>query len=222
MKFKKPKLVCYDWDNTLVDTMPVTLVSMNLLYERYKLPRLSIGDIVKINGYCFSDVFTAVFGRDDSKAVQEEYQAIYDNYAENMLQPIPHSIETVKMIHDFGIPQAVMSNKPGYIVRREAEKFHFAEYFEFIVGPDDSGFAKPDQRMFNPVYEKMEFKDRWHHPDKLWFFGDAEADVDYAKAINARLFFLGDTSLVHNFSTDQLVILKGHSDMKNIEFYDEV
>ena len=198
--------------------MPVTLVSMNLLYERYKLPKLSIKDIIKINGYCFSDVFTAIFGKHNSKAVQEEYQSIYDNYAKNMLQPMPNSIETVKMMHNFGISQVVMSNKPGYIVRREAERFGFTEYFEFIVGADDSGFAKPDPRMFNPVYEKIEFKDKWHHPDKLWFFGDAEADIEYAKAINARLFFLGDATLVRNFSTDQLVLLKDHSEIKNIEF----
>ncbi len=71
--------------------------------------------------------------------------------------------------------------------------------------------------MFNPVYEKIEFKETWHQPDKLWFFGDAEADVDFARNINARLFFLGDSSFVDDFPANQLVLLSCHKDVQNIE-----
>ena len=218
MKLKKPKLICYDRDNTLVNTMPITLISMNMLYKKYGIPELSVPDVVKINGYCFADVFTAQFGEKQSKAIQAEYQALYDNYAKDMLQPLAGAKETLKKFRDMGIPQVVMSNKPGDIVRREADGFYFNKYFDFIVGYTDSGFAKPDPRMFNPVYERMEFKEKWHNPDKLWFFGDAEADVDFARNINARLFFLGDSDLVKDFPHDQVVLLKAHSDVQNIEF----
>jgi phosphoglycolate phosphatase len=218
LRLKKPKLICYDWDNTLVDTQPVTLASMNMLYEKYNLPKLTMLDVIKINGYCFSDVFTAQFGEDKSKLIQEEYQILYDYCAKDTLQPLPWAGETLKMFHDKGIKQCVMSNKPGNIVRREADKFNFTKYFDFIIGYTDSGYAKPDPKMFSPVYKKMEFKEKWHHPDKLWFFGDAEADVDFAKNINARLFFLGDCSLADDFPNDQLVLLNSHKDLHDIEF----
>ena len=218
LKVKKPKLICYDWDNTLVNTQPVTLVSMNMLYKKYNLPELTITDVIKINGYCFSDVFTAQFGKKHSKAIQAEYQALYDNYAKGMLQPLTGAKETLKFFHESGIKQCVMSNKPGDIVRREADRFNFIKYFDFIIGYTDSGCPKPDPKMFNPVYERMEFKEKWQHPDKLWFFGDAEADVSFAENINARLFFFGDSALVDDFPLDQLVLLRSHSDLKNIEF----
>ena len=218
MKLKKPKLVCYDWDNTLVNTMPATLVSMNMLYKKYNIPELSVEDVIKINGYCFADVFDAQFGKKNSKAIQMEYQALYDNYANDILQPINGAIDTLKLIRDAGIKQCVMSNKPGHIVRREADKFFMTKYFDFIIGYTDSGYAKPDPRMFEPTHNYMEFKEKWHHPDKLWFFGDASADVEFAKNINARLFFLGDSSLVDNFPLDQLVLLQSHKDLQNIEW----
>ncbi len=218
MIFNKPKLVCYDWDNTLVNTLPVTLISMNLLYKKYNLPELSVEDIYKINGYSFEEVFVAAFGKEYAASVQEEYQVIYNNIANNMLQPMNYSIDTLRFFKKNNIPQCVISNKPGYIVREEAEKFGFDKYFEIIIGPSDSGFAKPDIRMFEPVKNKIEFKDIWHHPDKLWFFGDAEADLQFAKVINARLFFLGDKQLVKDFPTDQLVIISSHSEIDNLEF----
>lgn len=216
--FKKPKLICYDWDNTLIDTQPVTLMSMNMLYKKYNLPELTLLDVVRINGYCFSDVFDAQFGKKNSAAIQAEYQSLYDTCAKDILRPLTGAKETLKMFHEIGIKQCVMSNKPGDIVRSEAEKFNFAKYFDFIVGYTDSGYAKPDSRMFNPVYEKMDFKEKWQHPEKLWFFGDASADIEFAKNINARLFFLGDSSLTNNFPTDQLVLLKSHSDLKDLKF----
>ena len=218
MELRKLKLICYDWDKNLVNTQPVTLVSMNMLYKKYNLPELTIPDIIRINGYCFQDVFIAQFGKQNAPAIQAEYQALYDNYAQDMLQPLIGAKETLKKFHEAGIKQCVMSNKPGYIVRREADKFYFTKYFDFIVGYTDSGYAKPDPRMFDPVYEKMEFKEKWHHPDKLWFFGDAEADVEFAKNINARLFFLGDSSLVDNFPLDQLELLRSHQDIQDITF----
>ncbi|MBQ7552240.1 MAG: HAD family hydrolase [Rickettsiales bacterium] len=221
MKFKKPKLVCYDWDNTLVNTVPVTLISMNMLYKKYNLPELSVEDIYKINGYSFEQVFVATFGKKYSKNIQDEYQVIYNQVAENMLQPINGSLDTVKKIYNFGIKQVVISNKPGNIVRYEAEKFGYSKYFEIIIGPNDSGYAKPDIRMFNPIKETNLFKDKWFHPDKLWFFGDADADLNFAKVINARLFFLGDKKLVNNFPTDQLVMLNSHNDIQKLEIIEE-
>lgn len=218
MKFKKPKLICYDWDNTIVNTNPITLKALNLLYSKYGMPELTMTDIIRINGYYFADMFTAIFGKKNTLAIQQEYQSIYDNYAKCMLQPLVGAVETIKMMNDFGIKQVVISNKPSYIVKREAEAFHVLKYFELIIGPTDSGYAKPDPRMFDPVYEKVEFKDKWFHPNKLWFFGDALVDAEFAKAINARLFFLGDPALINDFPLDQLVPLNAHSDLKNLEF----
>ena len=217
LKLKKPKLICYDWDNTLVDTQPITLVTMNMLYKKYNLPELTVPDIVKINGYCFSDVFIATFGKKNADAIQAEYQTLYNNYSKDMLQPLAHAKDTLSMFRDLGIKQCVMSNKPGYIVRAEAERFYFEKYFDFIVGYTDSGYAKPDPRMFDPVYEKMNFKEKWQNPEQLWFFGDAEADIDFARNINARLFFLGDSELVYDFPMNQLILLRGHSDLKDLE-----
>lgn len=221
IRVKKPKLICYDWDNTLVNTQPITLVSMNMLYKKYGLPELTVLDVIKINGYCFADVFKAQFGKKYADAIQDEYQVLYDNYAKDALQPLAYARETLRKFRDAGIKQCVMSNKPGHIVRREAEGFYFAKYFDFIVGYTDSGYAKPDPRMFNPVYEKMEFKEKWQHPDKLWFFGDASADVDFAKNINAHLFFLGDAELVKKFPSDQLTLLSGHQDIQDLVFIEE-
>lgn len=221
MKFRKPKLVCYDWDNTLVNTVPVTLISMNMLYKKYNLPELSVEDIYRINGYSFEQVFVATFGKEYSGDILNEYQVIYNQVAENMLQPINGSLDTVKKIHNFGLKQIVISNKSSDIVIHEAEKFGYKKYFEKIIGPNDSGYAKPDIRMFDPIKKSELFKDKWFHPDKLWFFGDAYADLNFAKVINARLFFLGDRKLINNFPNDQLVILNSHNDMKELEIFDE-
>ena len=218
MKFRKPKLVCYDWDNTLVDTQPVTLVSMNMLYKQYGKPELTVPDIVRINGYYFADVFTATFGKEMTKQIQAEYQLLYDNYAKDMLQPIQGALDTVKKIHEAGIKQIVISNKPSNIVRREAEKFYFSKYFDLIVGPTDCNSTKPHIEVFNYVKTQIEFKEKWHHPDKLWFFGDAGVDMEFAKQINARLFFLGSSSIVENFPTNHLVLLKSHHQLQSLEF----
>ena len=215
---RKPKLICYDWDNTLVNTQPVTLVSMNMLYKKYNKPELTLQDIIKINGYYFADVFTATFGEKMTKQIQEEYQLLYDHYAQDMLQPIPYALDTVKKMNEAGIKQIVISNKPSNIVRREAKKFYFAKYFDLIVGPTDCNSSKPNIEMFNYVVNKIEFKKTWYHPDKLWYFGDAGVDMEFAKKINARLFFFGSPSIIENFPTKRLMLIQAHSQLQSLEF----
>ena len=221
MEFKKPKVICYDWDNTLVNTLPVTLISMNLLYKKYGIPELVVDDVYKINGYSFEQVFVATFGKEQARKIQDEYQLIYNQYSQNMLQPLEGAKETIRFFHNEGIKQCVLSNKPGTIVREEAERFGFAKYFELIAGPDDTGAAKPDRAMFDIVEKNIEFKDKWHHPSKLWFFGDASVDAEFAKNINAHLFFFGDISLINNFPTDQLTMLKSRHEIKHFTFEEE-
>jgi len=76
-----------------------------------------------------------------------------------------------------GIYLAVVSNKTGKYLRKEAAHLGWTEHFGRLIGAQD---AERDKPAIDPVIMAMEPSGRALGPD-VWFVGDAAIDVECAR-----------------------------------------
>lgn len=195
MFYAKPKLICYDFDETLVSSKEVYKKSLNLLCEKYGIRKRTDEEMDIINKACFKDVLSALFGEENEQNIHQEYEFGYAMYSRQLCHPIFGSFEFVQTSKENGILQAIISNKPNNIVEQEVDRIGFGKYIDVVIG-SSYGFKKPDKEILDIIVEKLNIDKQVL--DTIWMFGDSIPDVEFAKNINAKMFFVGDKNLLSN------------------------
>jgi phosphoglycolate phosphatase len=175
----RPRAVLFDWDNTLVDSWPSihdalqhTLTAMGhapwTLEESKARVRLSL-----------RDSFPALFGTrwDEARRIyMEAFQAVHLE----RLTALSGVVELLDHLQGAGFYLAVVSNKTGPVLRREAEHLGWSRYFTRLVGATDAAADKPDPA---PIHLALEGSGIAAGPD-VWYVGDTAVDIECAR--NAR------------------------------------
>ncbi len=220
---KKPKLVCFDWDNTIVNTNPLAFESLNIFFRELGVPEIEKSDMVGINNLVFEDYIRSCLEKAnvnyDEKEFRERYARIYDSLKVKLLEPILGAFDVIKKLNSLGIYQAVISNKGSHIVNVECERFGFSKYINYITGPQDAGFFKPNIGIFEFTVKKLEEKIGSKlnlEEGDVWFFGDSTIDYEFSKIINARFFGIGD-QIKNTIKDDKnATLLSNYQDFKEI------
>jgi phosphoglycolate phosphatase len=171
----RPRAVLFDWDNTLVDSWPTihaalehTLTAMGrapwTLEESKARVRLSL-----------RDSFPVLFG-----ARWEEARRIYMEAFEAIhlerLAALSGVVELLDHLHGAGFYLAVVSNKTGRVLRREAEHLGWSRYFARLVGAHDATADKPDPA---PIHLALAGSGITAGP-LVWYVGDTAVDIECA------------------------------------------
>jgi phosphoglycolate phosphatase len=171
----RPRAVLFDWDNTLVDSWPVihdalqqTLTAMGhapwTLAESKARVRLSL-----------RDSFPLLFGERWEDARKIYLDAFLSIHLER-LAALAGVVELLDHLHGAGFYLAVVSNKTGGILRREAEHLGWSRYFARLVGAGDAAADKPDAA---PIHLALDGGGIAAGPD-VWYVGDTAIDVECA------------------------------------------
>lgn len=182
-----PKVVLFDWDNTLVDNWRVILDSINYTLELYEMPILTVDEFWARPHHSVRDASKELFGHDHLRAVDIYYERVKEKHLEN-LQVMEGAHELLDLLATRGIFVGIVSNKQGEILRRESTHLGWDHHFGSIVGsldtPEDKPSALPGLHALKPS-----FVDPGHD---VWFVGDSIVDVLCAKAMNAVPVVVGE------------------------------
>lgn len=215
MRYKKPELICYDFDETLVTMDLVYKNALNIMCEKYGLRLRTDEDMEIINEATFVDVIGALFGAKIEPQMHQEYELGYLACSYNFSHLISGALEFVQKCHKLGIKQAIVSNKPDHIAIPEIKRFGFFDYVDAIVGTN-CGYRKPDKKMFYEVLKQINLSTETFEKDvdsekcDIWMFGDSTSDIEFAQNIKAKMFFIGkqeritkniDLSCFENFTS---------------------
>lgn len=193
MFYTKPKLICYDFDETLVSSKEVYKKSLNLLCEKYGIRKRTDEEMDVINKACFKDVLSALFGNENEKNIHQEYEFGYAMYSQQLCHPIYGSFEFVQNSKANGILQAIISNKPNHIVEPEVDRIGFGNYIDVVIG-SSYGYKKPAKEILDIIVDKLNIDKQVL--DKIWMFGDSIPDIEFAKNIKAKMFFVGNQNIL--------------------------
>lgn len=171
----RPKAILLDWDNTLVDNsesiheaMIATLLGMGHapwpLAETQRRARRSL-----------RESFPEIFGDQWERAREIFHQRFAADHL-NGLKTSPGAEDMLAGLATRGIYLAVVSNKTGSYLRREAAHLGWDRYFGAIVGATD---AEADKPAVAPVDLALA-KSGVVRGRSVWFVGDGAVDMDCA------------------------------------------
>ncbi len=163
------KLIIWDWDNTLVDTFGAILSAQNVMRHFYGLPAWTKQEAKAAMNVSGRNLIADMVGADKAQEARQIYlQAYTKNAAAINLKA--GAIEVLEKARSLGYINVLASNKAGSILRNEAHTLNVDEYFDRIIGAEDTDNDKPSKSFADAAIAGFIF-------DKLYSIGDGKADI---------------------------------------------
>ncbi|MFC1770948.1 HAD family hydrolase [Candidatus Margulisiibacteriota bacterium] len=177
------KLVVFDLDGTLVDSLNDIVSSLNFVLGKYNGRQVSVNHVKKFIGLSLNNlIIDSLSGSAvDLSKVREEFLS---NYHQNLLQtlkPYNEVVELLQYLYENNIKQCVLTNSLEASARKIISHLGWDKYFEMIVAPDTYGFRKPDPGGLIEILAKYSFS-----KDEIIMVGDTQADIMVAKAVDIK------------------------------------
>ncbi len=181
----KKKLLIFDLDGTIADTIYSIRDGVNLAMDKYGLPRRDYEQIRQAIGNGARELIRLSVPEDRRAdaafvdAVFADYNALYNITYANIEGCYPHMSEALHVLYERGYTLAVLSNKQDIYVKKIIELLFPDRIISFAAGQTDLP-KKPDPTVPHMIADMFgaEYGD-------CAFIGDSEVDVQ--TGINAGM-----------------------------------
>ena len=181
----KKKLVVFDLDGTLLDTLPDIRRALNYALSAYDISPISLEETRTYVGRGLRNALIAAVNRsgafiedNDFSLMNELLVASYMKHPSDNTVPYDGIPELLKALTDNGIGVAIASNKKDEIVQKIVGNVLPSVHFEFVFGQCGAYPLKPDPEGILTEIGKLSLT-----KDDIIYVGDSE--VDYETASNA-------------------------------------
>jgi len=171
----RPRALVFDWDNTLVDSWVCIQESYNMTFRHFGMAEWDMAETQLRVAASMRDSFPAMFG-DRWPEARDVFTASFEAIHLDHLRPLPAAGEMLAELQTAGLVLAVVSNKRGGFLRKEAEILGWGRFFTSLVGADDAHADKPDAA---PVHMALDGSNVRPGPE-VWFVGDSPIDMHCA------------------------------------------
>ena len=175
----KYKLIIFDLDGTILDTLDDLTASVNFALHINSLPYRTVEEIRNFVGNGIRLLIERSVPEDTSSQVLEkvfaDFKAHYKLHSNDKTKPYEGITELLKNIRNNGIMTAVVSNKADFAVQ-DLVKIHFDGLFDFAVGEREGIERKPAP---DSVFEVINLSGI--PKEESVYIGDSEVDVFTAK-----------------------------------------
>ena len=178
MSLGRPRALLFDWDNTLVDSWRSIHDALNHTLESMGHAPWTLEETRARVRASARDSFPVLFGGRAGEAMEIFYQT-FEAHHLRRLQECPGAGAMLRTLAADGLYLAVVSNKLGRLLRREAEHLGWSGLFSRLVGATDAERDKPAAESV-----ALALRDSGIAPgEQVWFIGDT--DIDLLCAVNA-------------------------------------
>lgn len=175
----KYKLIVFDMDGTVLDTLGDLCVSLNHALKKNGLPERSINEVRSFVGNGIRKLIErgVPAGTDTEKInkVHADFSEHYESNCANLTAPYDGIKEIIAEIRNKGMKTAVVSNKVDNAVQELAEHY-FGGLFDMCVGESKNIKRKPAPDEVEAVLKTLNIK-----KEDALFVGDSEVDIETAK-----------------------------------------
>ncbi len=175
----RPRALLFDWDNTLVDSWGAIHHALTVTFEAMGREPWTLEQTRQRVRRSAREAFPELFGERAEEASGIFYQAFESDHLET-LEARDGAEALLRGLAETGSYYlAVVSNKRGDLLRREAARLGWDGYFERLVGANDAARDKP---AVDAVTLALGNSGLAPGPE-VWFVGDT--DIDMVCATNA-------------------------------------
>jgi phosphoglycolate phosphatase len=185
----RPRGILWDWDNTLVDGWLAIAAGLNAAFTRFGLPEWTLEEVRGRVRRSLRETFPEIFGA-DWEAARDVFYAEVRAHHLAVLTPMPGAADVVDAVTALGLPQGVISNKQGPLLRAEAAHLGWAGHFRTLVGAGDAAADKPDPAPFALALPALGLV----AGPEVWYVGDTALDMQAARNAGCTAVLLGDAA----------------------------
>jgi phosphoglycolate phosphatase len=184
-----PTALVFDWDNTLVDAWPGVASALNAALTAFGQRPWSLAEVRARVRTSLRDSFPGLFGEAWERARDVFYEALERTHLQ-YVTPLPGAAETLARAQALGLALAVVSNKTGRYLRREAEALGWSGHFVTLVGAGDAEADKPDPAPIRLALAAL----RLEPGPRVWYVGDTALDMQAARNAGVLPVLIGDAA----------------------------
>ena len=166
----KIKVVIFDLDGTIGDTVPLCIKSFKKAIEPLIKRSLSEDEIIATFGPSEEGTIMALAPEFYAKGV-DDYLEYYENYHDMCPNPFEGMENILKMLKEKNIHIAMVTGKGKHSTTISLKQFGISDYFEIIETGIVTGPSKP-QGIQNVINYYKEFK-----RSEFIYVGDAPSDI---------------------------------------------
>jgi phosphoglycolate phosphatase len=185
MPDRRPSVLLYDWDNTLVDGWAGITAALNAVFTVFDRPLWTAEDTRNRVRVSLRESFPVMFGDHWERARDIFYESLTHEHLDHV-NPMPG----VPDVLEAGIawPQGVVSNKAGKFLRRESSHLGWDRFFGAVIGAGDAVADKPDPA---PIHMALSAMGRTADAS-IWYMGDTALDMQAARAAGVTAVLIGN------------------------------
>lgn len=170
----RPSAILFDWDNTLVDSWPVIHDALVVTFEAMGRAPWTLAETKERVRLSLRESFPTLFGERWEEA-RRLYLGAFTSIHLGRLTALAGAEALVAGLAADGYYLAVVSNKTGTVLRKEAEHLGWSPYFQRLVGAGDASADKPHPA---PIHAAL--AGSGIAPSTTWFVGDTALDMECA------------------------------------------
>lgn len=199
---ERPQAIFFDWDGTLVNSVPGIYKAHNRVREHYGHKPWGWEDFQSIIPYSTRQIYPRLYGDKAEEMIAYLYE-VFDKCHLDDVDLMPGAEALIKQIAKMNIPMAVISNKRHQNLVKEIAHLKWEAHFPGVVG---AGFAVADKPDAAPFRHALTFYNPEPEPFRVWYVGDTETDLKMAKAAGCKSVLVhheeGAPSLIERFEPD--------------------
>lgn len=182
---KKYECVVWDWNGTIVDDVKTSLLSVNDMLIKRKLPTITLEQYHQYLDTPIYKFYEHIFDLNEVTfdVIQTEFNLGYNKHIPG--NPLNNGALTImQKLKQNDIKQVIVSSSNQAIVKKGAEKFGVAEYMNYISGSSDNFVGSKVERAIG-VISKITTD-----YSKVVVIGDTLHDCQLANEIGANCILL--------------------------------
>ncbi len=207
-------LICFDLDNTLVDSDKLHIFAFQKAFKNCKLPKVSGNMIKELLGLTGDVLVRTLFPHisdEKVKEVVEEHNKYSIKYAKRLIKPFPgvkHVLKNLKKDHELGVVSNCVHKEIVSILKAAGID---VKLFDIIVGDDEVSHGKPWP-------DEILKAEKLAHHNADYMVGDSPYDVMAGKKAKCKTIAV----LTGDYSRKRLKEEKPDYIIKNLKKLPEV
>lgn len=184
------KLIGFDLDGTLVNSLPDIALSLNTAFAEVGLPQAEEPLVLTWIGNGAGVLFQravewadaqARFSGDELKQIEQRFNELYGENVCTKSTLFPNVKETLQTLKDQGFLLAVVTNKPTRLVQPVLQAFGIDHFFAETLGGHSLPAIKPHPAPLYYLCGKFGL-----YPQEMLFVGDSKNDILAARAAGCK------------------------------------